>query len=447
MKPSFKELFTKVYVSYQGMDPHFVYYLDEDDYQIKRIEKKRFLDFERNFMSKDFRKDGNSEENLMMNLALSNGKYILPKTFSDKEFDAYYEESNKDVPLESIKDMILTRIIQVWLDFHNLYTIEADETYYQEVFYFLAMVFNAHLFDFFPKNNILHYQDGEGQNFYYVFNRKDLSFTLTDNYLGLSNMQCMISSPNAFDKNILRTLRKSFVITFKKENRCTQDTISLYEKYESKDVDFGAFVPKITCYEDGLITENGLRMSQAQILALMLSSLVTLVNTLVEQKIYPEPGKCYIYKNNSHEVGVDPDVDLISKSPFINLIPYHQACFGVIQNKINAVELKLRVMSFKKISSRAKAAVYECLIVNHETGELLERVEVKASKTTINDLMQQLIEYAYRNGWAERTVVDSPLDFHLANVLSGGKTRIEYDELLQINRLDEDEDDSVNISA
>ena len=50
-------------------------------------------------------------------LTVCHSNYFLPETSNE---------------VLRIKDMILTRIIQVWMDFHNLYTIEADETYYQE---------------------------------------------------------------------------------------------------------------------------------------------------------------------------------------------------------------------------------------------------------------------------------------------------------------------------
>ena len=450
MKPSYKELFTKIYVSYQGMEPNYIYYLDTDDYSIKRLDSKRFLNFEKHFLDFEINPDTNSEQALMMDLALSNGKLILPKPISSAALAEIYRNAKTSLTLEEVADLTLRRSIQVWLDFNDLYSIEADHDFYSETFFYLAMIFNANLFDLFYKNNILHYQEGEdknGLNFYYYFNRKDFSFTITDNEFGLSNIQCLISSPDMFDKNILRTLRRAFVITFKKENRCTQDTIALYEKYESKDSDCGVYVPKITYYEDGVITENGLRMYQAQTLNQMLYSLVTLVNSMGESGVYPEPGKCYLYRNSKKTVEQDPDIDLVSKMPFVNLLPYKQACFNVRINKEQTIEFIFRIDSYKKISSRGKATVYECLILDHDNGDVLERFKVTSSRTTIQDIMRNLINYAYKNGWGEHTIVDSVLESHMASILSNGKSHIEYGELTQIDKLYLEEKDSVNLAA
>ena len=447
MNPSFKEIYTKIYVSYQGMEPNYVYYLDLEDYQIKRFDKKRFLEYERNYNELTLIKDKNPEQILVMDLITEAGKLILPKPLSDKELLQYYEMSSKKLTLSELKESVLNKTIYVWMDYHNLFPIEADDEFYGDIFYALAMVFNANLFEYFPKNNILHAIETEGVEYFYWFNRKDLSFTLTDNFLGLSNMQCMISSPNSFDKNILRTLRRAFVITFKRENRCTQETIKLYEQYEAQDCDFGAYVPKITYYENGVIVENGLRMYPAQVLNQMLFSLINMVNTMVAKQITPKPFLCYLYRHSKKTVEVDPIVTSISKTPFVNLLPFSQSCFGVKQNKGQVVEFMLRVLSYKKITKHAKAAIYEVMLVDHLTGDVLNRFTVKGDGNTIQDIMRPLIEHSYRNGWAEFTIVDNVLDSHIVSILSNGKSRIEINELSQIDRLIQEEKESPNIAA
>ena len=78
MKPSYKELFTKILVSYDTMDANYLYYLDEDDYHIKRVDKKSFNYFKKHYADLSYSDDPNSEEYLFASLILDSTKHFLP---------------------------------------------------------------------------------------------------------------------------------------------------------------------------------------------------------------------------------------------------------------------------------------------------------------------------------------------------------------------------------
>ena len=448
MKPSYKELFTKILVSYDTMDPNFLYYLDEDDYHIKRVDKKTFNYFKRHYADLTYSDDPNSEEYLFAALILDSSKHFLPMKYSEVELKKAYELSGKEESFNEFKNAVYTTAIDVWLDFHDIFEIECTDDFYTTIFDHLATIFASGLFNVFSRRNILHFESN-GMHYFYSFNHKDMSFTITTSFFGLSNMQCTLFNSDVYDKQMLRALREAYVITFKNESRCTQDTIKLYERFENEYTDFGQYVPKIAYYRYGLLQENGLRLFEGHDLSNALNGLLLLINGIVSQDLAFDRNsmiKC-VEKHNEIQLGVEDNNDPQVKEPFINLYPFRQLPQNVKINKDQIAEFVVRVSSTKKISKTTKAAVFETLMVDADNGDVLFRNFVVAGTNTIQDLILPILEYGITNGFPERIISSNLLDAQILAVLTANKSKLLKDDLKQIKQLDKDEENSSRYMA
>lgn len=448
MKPSYKELFTKILVSYDTMDPNFLYYLDEDNYHIKRVDKKTFNYFKRHYADLTYSDDPNSEEYLFAALILDSTKHFLPMKYSEVELKKAYELSNKEESFNDFKKEVYTTAIDVWLDFHDIFEIECTDDYYSQIFDHLATIFDSGVFAVFSRKNILHFESN-GMHYFYSFNHKDMSFTIATSFFGLSNMQCTLFNPDVYDKQVLRALREAYVITFKNETRCTQDTIKLYERFENEYTDFGQYVPKIAYYRFGLLQENGLRLFEGHDLSNALNGLLLLINGIVANDLQFDQKssiKC-VEKHNEIQIGIDENITTENKEPFINLYPFRQLPQNVKINKDQIAEFVVRVSSTKKISKTTKAAVFETLMVDADNGDVLFRNFVVASTNTIQDLILPILEYGITNGFPERVISSNLLDAQILAVLTSNKTKLLRDDLKQIKQLDKDEENSASHMA
>ena len=441
MKPSYKELFTKILVSYDTMDANYLYYLDEDDYHIKRVDKKSFNYFKKHYADLSYSDDPNSEEYLFASLILDSTKHFLPMRIAEAEIKKAYDSIKDDMSYADFRNNIYTNSINVWLDFHDIYEIECNDEYYSSIFSLLATIFDSGLFNVFSRKNILHFES-QGLHYFYSFNHRDMSFTIATSYFGLSNIQCNISHPDMFDKQVLRSLREAYVITFKNESRCTQETVKLYERFENEYIDFGQYVPKIAYYRYGLLQENGLRLFEGHDLSTALNGLLFLINGIVSQDFqfdHKSAIKC-VEKRNEIQIGFDEEIGLESKEPFINLYPFRQLPQNVKINKNQTVEFVVRVSSTKRISKTTKATVFEVLMLDAENGDVLLRNFVVSSANTIQDLILPVLEYGISNGFPEKAIVSNLLDMHILSILTADKTKIFVDDQKQIKQLDLDEE-------
>ena len=448
-KPSYKELFTKILVAFDNMDSNYIYYLDVDDYHVKRASKKAFNYFRRHYADLTYSDDPNSEEYLFASICLENGKYLLPPKLSEAELKKSYDSlPDKEDDFLTFKNQVLKVSIDIWLDYHHLFEIEASDYIYKSVFHALAVIFNSNFFTYWNRGNILHFRKHD-LYYFYSFNRKDGSLTIALNYFGLSNIQCLISNADMFNKYVLRTLRNVFVITFKKESRCTHETISLYERFESDVINFADRVPKITFYNYGLLQENRLRQSDCNDLCDALVGLIEIIQEIYSTSFKFSPKDCILYeiKDNNFELKVDPDITIESKEPFVNLYPYRQFSTNVRINKGQCAEFIMRVSSTKKVSKLVKATVYELLLIDSSNNEVLFHNFVESNYLTVKDIMLSLIEHGYTNGYPEHITVSSILDSHILNIVTAGKTRTEFGELLAIKKYDEDDGSSPQIMA